>query len=152
MPQKFPMYGTYMNTMEHLYIHWKFCVVLLPEVSSTYSICLFIEQYYEVRAKKLLKYAQINTQGVYGIVLSEVYIIELRECPGLLTMRKTQQINGICTNQNSPLEIGHLYLTYKDIAFGKYYFDCHLLDGSTITRELLVGKFLILFMCSCVHI
>ena len=118
----------------------------------SYSICLFIAQHYDVRAKKLLKYAQINTQRSNGVVRSEVYIIELRECPGLLTMRKTQQINGICTNQNSPLEIGHLYLTYKDIAFGKYYFDCHLLDGSTITRELLVGKFLILFMCCCVHL
>ena len=102
----------------------------------SYSICLLIGD----GGRNYPKYADIYTNEIGGIVQSGIYIIELRECPGLLTARKNQPINGICTNQDSPLEIGHLYLTYRDMLPGKYYFDCHLLDGSTITREILVGK------------
>ena len=102
----------------------------------SYSICLIIK--YGVA--NYPNYAQIYTNEIGGVVVFRTSIIELRECPGLLTARKNQPINGICTNQDSPLEFGHLYLTYRDMLPGKYYFDCHLLDGSTITRELLVGK------------
>jgi len=102
-----------------------FYIVQLPEASSRYTsniTCIYLEEsYYEGHS----------------------YII-LQGCSGLLTGRKNQPIRGICTNQDSPFTISNLYLTIHDTVPGQYYFDCHLLDGSTISRELVVCK-----LCLC---
>jgi len=113
---------------------------MLPaEVSSryhSYTVCIELNKYRGV----LRPYISFPGHELYFKWNSNIDILELIECPGLLTARRNQHTTGICTNQNSPLEASNLYLTFKKMVPGRYYFDCHLLDGSTVTREVVICK------------
>jgi len=79
-------------------------------------------------------------------------LILLPKCQGLFTGRQSQSAKGACVDvevhtppleqiQESPYLASNIYLNTRELVPGKYYFDCHTLDGIIISREVIVCKY-----------
>ena len=82
-------------------------------------------------------------------------IIVLPKCHGLFTGRRNQSTKGVCVDievrtytglpwrDPFPYLASNLYISFKDLVAGKYYYDCYTFDGSIISREVIACKYVL---------
>ena len=75
------------------------------------------------------------------LISTHAFVIE--GCQGTFTGRN-QSTNGICMDtQTTPTSVrSNLYFRLKQLAAGKYYFDCHTEDGAVFPAEVVVCKYI----------
>ena len=121
-------------------IHHNFTVGLSAEQSSTLS--------------KGVACINLDWPQDYGDLIS------LSKCPGLYTGR-SENIKGVCVDiqvntirgrmNRGPVSIklkmqfpylaSTLYLSFKDLVAGRYYFDCYTFFGNTFSREVITCEY-----------